>query len=528
MNKVLITTSGVGSRLGEITKYTNKSLVRIGNKPVLSYIIDNYPESTYFVVTLGYFGEQVRDYLELAYPNRSFEYVEIDKYSGDGSSLLYSLLCAKEFLNEPFVYHACDTITFDVIPDQLTSNWIAGFKGAGSSNYASFSTLGKTITEVHLKGYINCDYLHVGLLGIYDHKNFWEIAEKIYNQKSNDNTIGDVDILKEMVHQKSFTALDLKTWHDMGNIDSLENTRNIMRSDDFHVLDKLAESIFKVDGSVIKFFYDKKILSDRVARVKFLNDCVPELTGVKENFYKYEYVKGDLFAKVANRTNFLKLIEWAKEKLWQPANNIDLVKFKEVCQDFYINKTIKRVNEFFEKKNVNDKTDIINGEIVPKFSELLQKIDINELWSDLPSGFHGDFILDNILIESNGSFKLIDWRQDFGGDLSAGDMYYDLAKLSHNLVVNHELIDHNQFQIEIMQDGSILVNIHRLQTLVECENIYFDYLKKNNYNLRKILILRSIIWLNMSPLHHHPFDLFLYYFGKYQLANALNYKNEKI
>ena len=163
---------------------------------------------------------------------------------------------------------------------------------------------------------------------------------------------------------------------------------------------------------------------------------------------------------------------------------------------------------------------------MPKFSELLQKINIDELCSDLPSGFHGDFILDNILLESNGLFKLIDWRQDFGGDLSAGDKYYDLAKLSHNLVVNHELVDHNQFQIEIMPDGSVFVNIHRLQTLVECENIYFDYLKKNNYNMKKILILRSIIWLNMSPLHHHPFDLFLFYFGKYQLANALNYKNE--
>ena len=50
--KILITTSGIGSRLGELTDYINKSLVRIGNKPALSLIIDNYPKNTEFVVTL--------------------------------------------------------------------------------------------------------------------------------------------------------------------------------------------------------------------------------------------------------------------------------------------------------------------------------------------------------------------------------------------------------------------------------------------------------------------------------------------
>lgn len=301
-----------------------------------------------------------------------------------------------------------------------------------------------------------------------------------------------------------------------------------MRNDDFHVLDKLAESIFKINGTVIKFFHDKKILSDRVERVKYLENCVPELTGVKSNFYKYDYIHGDLFAKVANRSNFLELIDWANKYLWKPSKNNDSINFKELCRDFYITKTNKRINEFFEKKSLKDKDDNINGESIPKITELLNKIDIDDLCSDSPSGFHGDFILDNIILEGNKSFKLIDWRQDFSGNLSLGDKYYDLAKLAHNLVVNHEMIDHDNFQIEFTAEGNVKVNIHRLQTLVECENIYFDYLISNKFNVKKVLILRSIIWLNMSPLHHHPFDLFLYYFGKYQLANALNYNNEKI
>ena len=101
-------------------------------------------------------------------------------------------------------------------------------------------------------------------------------------------------------------------------------------------------------------------------------------------------------------------------------------------------------------------------------------------------------------------------------------MYYDLAKLAHNLVVNHEIIDNNQFYIKIDSNGIVNLNIHRLQTLVDCENIYFNYLENAGYNTKKIKLLRAIIWLNMSPLHHHPFDNFLFYFGKYELFRLIN------
>ena len=49
--KVLLTTSGLGSRLGNLTKFTNKSLVRIGDKPVLSHIIESYPNDVEFIIT---------------------------------------------------------------------------------------------------------------------------------------------------------------------------------------------------------------------------------------------------------------------------------------------------------------------------------------------------------------------------------------------------------------------------------------------------------------------------------------------
>ena len=78
------------------------------------------------------------------------------------------------------------------------------------------------------------------------------------------------------------------------------------------------------------------------------------------------------------------------------------------------------------------------------------------------------------------------------------------------------------FEISVKNSNEISVNINRTQTLVDSENLYFEYLKLNDYNVKKIKLLRAIIWLNMSPLHHHPFDLFLYYFGTYELAKIIN------
>ena len=107
--KVLITTSGLGSRLGDLTKYTNKSLVRVGKKPTLSYIIEAYPDDVELVITVGHFGDHVRQFVKLAYPERKINFVDVDKYQGEGSSLGYSMLCAQNQLQCPFIFHAGDT-----------------------------------------------------------------------------------------------------------------------------------------------------------------------------------------------------------------------------------------------------------------------------------------------------------------------------------------------------------------------------------------------------------------------------------
>ena len=77
--KVLIPTAGLGSRLENYTKFLNKSLISINLKPTISWQIEKFPEDTVFVIALGYKGTLVKQYLQIAHPNRNFIFINVEK-----------------------------------------------------------------------------------------------------------------------------------------------------------------------------------------------------------------------------------------------------------------------------------------------------------------------------------------------------------------------------------------------------------------------------------------------------------------
>lgn len=518
--KVLITTSGVGSRLGDFTLYTNKSLVKVGDKLVISHIVENYPEETEYVITLGFFGSHVRDFLSIAYPKRKFEFVEIENYEGLGSSLGLSMLSAKNHLQQPFIFHASDTLLFDnQITESPSMNWVAGSKGRSASQYASLDVTSEYIMNFHEKGKIEFDYLHIGLIGIFDYIVFWQTLEKIYESNPNDNSLNDLKVIASMKSSGTlFRFKHVEHWADMGNTESLISARSSFEKN-YSVLEKPNESISFIDKSVIKFFSDERIVERRVARAKLLRSLVPEVTAHKGNFYRYDLIEGNLSSNKVTPEKISTLLDWAEVNLWHPKNHLNDKDFRELCFEFYKSKTLGRTSEFLEKSKFDESNFSINGQHIPSILSLLEDIDFNWICDGLQTQFHGDFILDNI-IETPVGFKLIDWRQDFAGNISSGDMYYDLAKLNHSLIINHEIINNNYFDVEIT-GSSVYCDIYRKHELVESRKVLQSFMLSRGWDVRKIEVLTSLIWLNMAPLHHHPFDLFLFNFGKLSLWRSL-------
>lgn len=514
--KVLLLTSGIGSRLGNITTYTNKSLVRIGLKPSISHIIEKYPKEIEIVVTLGHFGEQVRDFLLLAYSDRKFTFVNVDNYNGPGSSLIYSMLCAKNSIDCPFIFQTCDTIIKDEVIQEPSFNWLGGSDSKNSSQYATITSLNDDVQSVNPKGCSDFSHVYIGLAGIYNYNEFFDYAQLLYNNNYNNSQLSDIHIYPKMINDGiSFKNIILKTWLDIGNTDKLKESRKLFKG--LNVLDKDTESIFICDNNVIKFFYDKKIVENRVKRGKNLYPLVPKINGSIGNFYSYEFVNGDLLSEVINPKKTKELIEWANNKLWVQISekNSD---FYNRCYDFYFNKTQKRVCDFLLKYNMIDCDDIINGEHVPSIASMLDIIQKDYL-CDVPEYiFHGDFILDNIIATDNG-FSLLDWRHDFGGSVYSGDVYYDLSKLNHSLIFNHNIVLNGNFLVH--KNDEVKIDILTSYNLLQCRDVLIDFVNDNGFDMNKIDIISSIIWLNMSSLHHYPIDMFLYYFGKYNLYKIL-------
>ena len=507
--KVLITTSGIGSRLGNLTEYTNKGLVRVGKKPSISYIIESYPEDVEFVVTLGHYGDHIKGFLELAYPDLNFTFVDVKNYNGPGSSLLFSMSLCKEELQCPFVFHACDTVVEKEEID-FSTNWVAGYKEGSSFQYRTLNAINDSLVKINDKGEETFDYVYIGICGIKDYDLFWKYTDEILDETTSSD-LSDCHVISKMLEHHKFDVVDYKKWYDIGNVDSLKKTRDAI-PDRFHLLDKDDESIFIFDKFVIKFFYDTQVCWNRISRMLDLKGLTPKYVGSTDNFYKYEYVEGEVYSRVVNSKNFKEFLYWAKDNLWKK-KDVDISK---LCQEFYFDKTYKRVSKYLSMNGLGADTETtINSKTVPGIFDLLKFIDKEQLISKNSYQFHGDLVLENV-IWNDGKYTLIDWRQDFGGDVQNGDIYYDLAKLKHNLTVNHDIIDKELYTVDIDQTD-ISVDILRSNEQCECIKVLEEFIDEIGLDNKKVDIIKSLIWINMAPLHKKPISDFLFHFGKYNL-----------
>ena len=393
--KICLPTAGIGSRLKEITKFINKSLVDVDNKPIISHILGNFPKESKFVVPIGYKGNLVREYLEMVHPDYYFEFVDIFPYEGNNSGLGFTLLSCKKFLQEPFVFIPCDTLLRSKIPNPST-NWIGYSESNDKSQYRTINIKDDKVTSINEKSSnaSSDDFVYIGLCGIKDFRCFWD-AKKDNKKISLEQ--GEVFGLKSLI-KGGVSAINFE-WSDIGNENSLERARNFYKRDDSPIiLDKKKEKIWFVDNKVIKFNTDKQFILDRVERASILSDFIPEMLSSGENMYMYRKAEGEVLSKVISINLFKKFLKtsklfWKKIKL----SPTQLKNFNVACDDFYRNKTILRVDEFMRIHNKVDDFLTINGTETPPLKSLFEKVNWDILSNGDPTISHGDFHFENII-----------------------------------------------------------------------------------------------------------------------------------
>ncbi len=518
--RVCLPTAGTGSRLGPLTRFLNKSLVGLANRPILSHLIEQFPQDVEFVIALGHQGHLVREFLSLAYPQRRFLFEEVTPYEGPGSGLGLSLLACERHLHEPFVFISCDTLVRgEPIPPPQT-NWMACAEVEDLSHYRTLAIQDGRVQAICEKGEgrPGSHQAYIGLAGIRDHQAFWAAM-----RDGGDLAIqtGEAHGLRALVPQG--IAAQSWTWYDTGNPPALARARQAYQEPDApNILEKANEAIWFVDGQVIKFSDDQKFIAHRVQRVAHLAGYVPPVTGAQAHMYRYEKVAGQVMSEAVTLPLFDRLLAHS-QSFWIPAplEGAKAQAFREACLAFYREKTHERVALFYRNFSRHDGSEAINGRPMPTLAHLLSQVDWAWLADGLPGRFHGDFHFENILWnQETQQFCFLDWRQDFAGDLAVGDIYYDLAKLLHGLIISHELIARDLYQVDWQADA-IDFDFHRKQVLVACEREFETWLGASGFDVRKVRTLTALIYLNIAALHHAPYGLLLYALGKDMLADAL-------
>jgi len=498
---VIITCSGLGSRLAPITNYLNKALIKLGDKAIISYILESYPSNTRFIITLGYLKDQVRNYIEINHSDLNIEFVEVGDYESTQSSLLYSLSCTFDLIDKPFFYNACDT--FVSKPIYFDSNFALVSKTFIGNQYRMFDS---TIKDEPAKEGELC---YTGLAYVKDFDEFKKIALEILKQKT--HNLSDAHVLQQM----KINFIETENWIDIGNFIALSNAEQKFNSE-ICVLSKKNEMTYYVNNKIVKYFSDKNKVDALFERSKELSDCVPSCNQ-KGNFIYYNFIKGITLSKVLNENILDNFLSWCNENLWKKTNKFDDDFFK----NFYINKAIMRVESFEkERKNVISSVKNINFRAVDNLFNLIEQAEKKFKINTEMFRCHGDLVFENV-IKTNDGFLLIDWREGFLTNL--GDKLYDIAKMKHNLIFDHEAIKEKKFYVKIENDqcffdaGTPKKNIQLINTL---EN----WCLSNGIDIKIINLIVSLIQLSSSGVHTGDEATLLYCMGWYNLNKIINHE----
>ena len=513
---VCILTAGMGTRMGSYASYINKALLPINQRAAISHIINKFPENTEFVVAIGHLGNQVKDYLAMAYPSANISFVEVDNYNGPGSGPGYSLLCCKHLLDKPFYFVSCDTLWEGEVNVDLEQNWVGVSKidEVDTVNYCNFEIEDDHVVSIHDKIHVRGNNYKgfIGLCYIRDYNVFYDAlssSELISGEHQISNGI------QGLVNETTVKQYEVE-WIDVG---TLENYKKAVSRYEEYDFSKTNEFIYIDNGLVIKFFADQTVVEKRVAKAALNSSVFPKINVRRGQFYCYPFIPGQTLYERNNIDTFKKLLKWLDQNLWVEIK-VNTDDMRQICKTFYYEKTLNRLSMYHKKYEGADVENVINGIKVPATSDLIKQIPWESLYSGKPSFFHGDLQFDNIIYTSWKKFVLLDWRQDFGGYVEFGDLYYDLAKLYGGIVLNYDYI--KKKLVSYSENGlTICFDFAQRFSSKTYLSTFMDFIKEKGWDEQKVRMLVPLIYLNMSPLHHYPFDKMLYALGRLLLTEEL-------
>jgi choline kinase/mannose-6-phosphate isomerase-like protein (cupin superfamily) len=507
---ICILTAGKGTRLEKYSEFINKALLPIDNKAAITHIIEQVPIDFEIVVVLGYKANMVREYCEIAHPERTFTFIMDDEYgAGPGKSILK----AKDVLQRPFYFVTVDTILTEPLTS-IRDNWLGVAPTAMPELYSTVYEEHGQVEEFKNKGANGYDKAFIGLASIHDFNIFWDELDVTHGE-----------IVTAFYDPQAYNGLSTRTfdWFDIGTLDSYLMVKAIFESGDKYSIPKTnGEFLYRVGNQFIKLFTDTDAISNRIIRSHILEGFVPKLTNSGRYMYAYGWIPGETLYH-HDASTWQMFLDKCQEKLWKP-DNADI---SHATRKFYRDKTFKRFDMFMENRNESYlMAHNVNGEMTLPIHDLLDSIPWDDLINNYISvqKFHGDLQFDNIILSDDGSFVGLDWRHDFGGITNSGDVYYDLAKLYGGLLMPYDKIKDEKSYSLVRTPAQIKFTHATDDSLLKFVELFKVWLDIENYDFERVRLITALIYLNMAPLHEEILGNVLFFKSKLMLQGIYNDK----
>ncbi len=489
---VLISTAGVGSRMSKISSSLHKGLLPYQNEPILYNLIASIPDHLRIGLILGYKSDQIRDFIEVVFHERDFTFIYVDDWTSKYSGTSHSLKSARDFVDSEFWYFTCDGVysNMDFLEHSYSEDVfvVSAIDSSKTDHYLTFDVYESRIQNTFFK--------ERGLKNVFAFTG----AMKIVNKSIFFRKLDDTDSVEfvSVIEKDALTYLT-KNWIDLGNVESYRHETQQIVFD----FSKPDEFVYQLDGKILKWWADSSIAKKKLIKPQAKPIAFPQNVSFRGQFLRYDLEPGVPFYEEIDPENFELFLDWLEDKVWTPVS----INISSNVYEFYKVKTLDRVEKLGNRKfspPYNPK--YVNGVKVRSWQYHLDNINWDLLLYEHKATFvHGDLQFDNVIFHGpSKKFTLIDWRHDFAGLSTCGDIYYDFAKMLGGIYLNYQLVKSGNLDFRYTNER-VEITVPSAPWDSELVNILENRALSMNLDLEKIRLLVPLIYWNMAPLHNEPF-----------------------
>lgn len=490
-------------------------LVPIAGRVAAERIVEKYPEDTHFYIAIHEAKQSVHDHFEF-FPNERIHLVDVGKTISIADTIDKVFAKHPELEQSPFVLNFADTIVEDLDVAQVKADFISIAQTIESQRWTLIQEAAGKITEVSDKEFQldASDWkMLLGVWGVADTKRYMEVLRGLAPSTNRGAFYQAMTAYyNELASPPQF--VESKDYIDCGHSDNYYAARRKLINARFFNSLQFNEQA----GTIRKTSENKEKLVDEIrwlqAVPKELRTYVPAVFDyskdplnpfVEMEFYSYPsldeaFVSArfdfDAWEKLFDKL-FALIRTAAKYQLTDPHLASDV-------EEMYLDKTLARLQSVDIAELQTTAT--INGSLVPGFDSVRERLaSVLASRGVLNVGqfqvIHGDLCLGNILYDAkHGLIKLIDARGRFGRFDIYGDVYYDLAKLSHSILGYYDLIMSGRSRVEAVE-GGYDIRFKSSDYHKTVGEIFRKYVLHEGYDFNRMRLIESLLFLSMVPLH---------------------------